>query len=137
VDGIFLPAGKVEAEAISQWKLLTMVALTVMNASWASAFLRTIAYPGAQRNTLILIIFFTLLPLATVFILTAVQALKLTASAERTAGLAVLVIAVLAAFGTHFCTLTVIWVWECPSPAFWLHSRTSISRCTLNQWLLS
>ena len=100
VDGIFLPAGKVEAQAISHWKLLTMVALTVMNASWASAFLRTIAYPGAQRNTLILIIFFTLLPLATVFILTAVQALKLTASAERTAGLAVLVIAVLAAFGT-------------------------------------
>ncbi len=97
-EGIVPHATKVEEKRLSRWSVLTLIALAIMNASWATAFFRILNFADTQRSLLAIMIYFVLLPLVTVLAVSAVHSLRLTSSVERSVGLAVLVLGILTSF---------------------------------------
>lgn len=86
------------AADLSYWRALTLTALALMNASWAAALFRTLVPGEVQQSSLLIVVYFTLLPLASIGAIAVVRGLRLSASVERVAGLAVLLLGVLLAF---------------------------------------
>lgn len=97
-EGILPPAGKVAHRGFSNWAVLTLIALAMLNASWATAFFRLFEFTGTQRSMLTIMMYFTALPLMTVLAVSVVRSLRLTGSVERFVSLAILVLGVLTAF---------------------------------------
>ncbi|MGD2057166.1 MAG: DUF4129 domain-containing protein [Anaerolineales bacterium] len=92
----------VESKGFSAWNSLALIALAIMNASWVAAFLRVSAFSGVQKSVFIILVYFTLLSLMASITVMAARALQLVRSVERSASIALLLLAIFAALEVLF-----------------------------------
>lgn len=91
-----------EAKGFSAWNTLALVALTIMNASWAAAFLRVPDFSGVQQSIFIILAYFTLLQFVTSAVVMVTRSLRLEQSIERSISVGLLVLAILVAVRVLF-----------------------------------